>query len=96
MNNVLFVTDPLGGLQADIDASIGLMAATQDLGADVWACEPEDLAVVGGRVVARVRRLRLAARRRGDDHRWLVATPWYEVLESRTIDVAADVEPPRA
>ena len=43
---VLFVADPLAGLQPDIDASVGLMAATQDLGDEVWVCEPEDLAVV--------------------------------------------------
>ena len=61
MSGVLFVTDPLAGLQPDVDASIGLMAATQDLGADVWACEPEDLAVVGGRVTARARRIRAGA-----------------------------------
>jgi glutathione synthase len=92
MTGVLFVTDPLSGLQADIDASIGLMAATQELGAEVWTCEPEDLAVTGGRVRARAGRLRLAPRHRGGDHRWVVASPWYEVVERRTIDVAAEVE----
>jgi glutathione synthase len=89
---VLFVIDPLAGLQAEIDASIGLMVATQDLGADVWACEPEDLTVLGGRVHAHARRLVLAARHRGADHRWLVAHPWHDVVETRTLDVAADVE----
>ena len=92
MSGVLFVTDPLAGLQPDIDASIGLMAATQDLGADVWACEPEDLAVVGGRVTARARRILLAPRHRGGDHRWVVDSRWHEPVEERTIDVAADVD----
>jgi glutathione synthase len=89
---VLFVVDPLAGLQADIDASVGLMAATQELGADVWTCEPEDLEVVGGRVRARAQRLVLAPRHRGSDHRWVVVSPWHEVVESRTLDVASDVD----
>jgi len=38
MTGVLFVTDPLAGLHSDIDAGIGLMSATQDLGLDVWCC----------------------------------------------------------
>jgi glutathione synthase len=92
MNTVLFVVDPLTSLHPDIDASIGLMAATQDVGAEVWACEPEDLAVVGGRVIARAERLWLAPRHRGDDHRWVVRDPWCEVVERRTIDVAAQVD----
>ena len=89
--SVLFVTDPLDGLEAEIDASIGLMCATAALGSEVWACEPEDLEVVGGRVRAVSRRLCLAERRRGVDHRWLVPSPWYAVHERRELDLAADV-----
>jgi glutathione synthase len=92
MNGVLFVVDPLGGLQPDVDASIGLMAAAQELGADVWACRPEDLGVLSGRVRARARRLVLAPRHRGKDHRWVVPGRWHEVVETRSIDVASDVE----
>lgn len=86
--NVLFVVDPLRGLAPDIDASIGLMAATQSLGADVWVCHPEQLGVVEGRVLARASRIRLAERRRGTDHRWLVPTPWWSLVDSRDLDVA--------
>jgi glutathione synthase len=92
VNRVLFVVDPLAALQADVDASIGLMAATQDLGCDVWVCEPEDLAVASGRVRADARQLMLAPRRRGEDHRWRVADPWYEVVASRLLDVADEVD----
>ena len=63
----LFVTDPLAGLSADIDASVGLMDACQTEGAEVWVCEPSDLAVADGRLVARARRIELrpaAPRRR--------------------------------
>ena len=49
----LFVTDPLAGLLADIDASVGLMDACQNEGAEVWVCEPADLGVARGRLVAR-------------------------------------------
>ena len=89
MNNVLFVTDPLGGLQADIDASIGLMSATQDLGLDVWCCEPSDLSVADGNVRVRARRIRLRPRHRaGDDHRWIVDSAWWDALEHAVVDVA--------
>jgi glutathione synthase len=92
VSGVLFVTDPLAGLLADVDASIGLMAATQELGADLWACGPEDLAVVGGRVTARAERLWLAPRHRGGDHRWVARSPWCDVVGRRTIDVAAEAD----
>ncbi|WP_392541919.1 hypothetical protein [Oryzobacter telluris] len=92
MTAVLFVTDPLETLLADIDATIGLMVAAREHGAEVWACEPEDLSVDGGRVLARSRRLDLAHRTRGSDHRWQVDGPWFAEVERRTLDVAADVE----
>jgi glutathione synthase len=85
----LFVTDPLDGLQADVDASVGLMAACQAEDVEVWACEPSDLAVSGGRLRARARRLELRPAHRGDDHRWRVESQWYDVVEGATLDVAA-------
>ena len=90
--SVLFVTDPLEGLKADIDASVGLMAATQAMGADVWVCRPEELAVVSGRVRARAGRVLLADRRRGTDHRWVVPADWWHEVERRDLDVAADTD----
>ena len=90
--NVLVVLDPLDSLDPQIDASVGLMAAAADLGAALWCCGPEDLAVVGGRVRARARRIVLRPRRRGSDHRWLVETAWYDVGETRVLDVAESVE----
>ena len=68
----LFVTDPLAGLCADIDASVGLMDACQTEGAEVWVCEPADLGVRGGALEARARRVVLRPRHRGGDHRWRV------------------------
>ena len=38
------------------------MAATQEHGAAVWVCEPEDLSLVGGRLVARAVRIALRPR----------------------------------
>ena len=88
----LFVTDPLAGLQAEVDATVGLMAATQELGVDVWACQPEELAVVDGRVLARARRLRMRPSQRRADHRWLVEPTWWDEVESDVLDVGADVD----
>jgi glutathione synthase len=90
--NVLFVTDPLDTLSADIGATVGLMAATQSEAATVWVCEPEDLAVTGGRLQALARRIVLSSRTRGHDHRWRVAEPWYALVETRWIDVAETVQ----
>ncbi len=90
--STLFVVDPLDGLLADIDASVGLMVAAQSGGAAVWACSPEDLAVVDGRLRADARLLRLRPRRRGHDHRWLVEQPWYDVRAASRLDVATDVD----
>lgn len=88
----IFVTDMLTGLLADIDASIGLMDGCQAEGAEVWTCEPRDLAVSGGRLLARARRISLRSRHRGSDHRWLVEPQWYDEVERATLDVAADCE----
>ena len=89
MTGVLFVTDPLAGLHSDIDAGIGLMSATQDLGLDVWCCGPEELAVVEGRVCARARRIRLRPRLAGGDHRWIVEATWFDELGAAVVDVAS-------
>jgi len=89
---VLFVVDPLDTLAADIDASVGLMAAAADLESDVWVCTPEDLAVVDRRVRVRADRVGLRPRRRGSDHRWLVEAPWYDVRESRVLDVVTSMD----
>jgi len=90
--SILFVVDPLAGLDPQIDASVGLMDAAQSLGRDVWVCGPEDLSVVGGRVRARAQRVELAPRRRGSDHRWLVEENWYSGVVSAVIDVVESTE----
>jgi glutathione synthase len=89
---ILFVTDPLAGLQADIDASVGLMDACQAEGTEVWVCQPEGLAVTAGRVVTRARRVVLRPRRRGEDHRWRIEPVWYDADHERTLDVAESCE----
>lgn len=90
--SALFVTDPLAGLDPEIDSSIGLMAACQKLDESVWVCQPEDLAVLNGRLQARAIRLTLRPRHRQGDHRWAVEPAWYDVAERRVIDVAAEME----
>lgn len=90
MNGVLFVTDPLSGLLADIDATIGLMSATQGLGLDVLTCEPADLIVADGKLYARARRIRLRPRYpAGNDHRWIVDPAWFDEIDTEVLKVAA-------
>jgi glutathione synthase len=88
----LFVTDPLAGLAADVDASVGLMDACQSEGAEVWVCEPRDLGVAEGRLVARALRVELRPRQRADDHRWRVETTWWDETARATLDVAGTCE----
>jgi len=88
----LFVTDPLDGLHADIDASVGLMDACQVEGAEVWVCEPADLAVAGGRLLARARRIALRPRHRSADHRWVIEPSWFDEVDQAVLDVATSVE----
>ena len=64
-----------------IDSSVGLMAAATDAGEPVWVCEPEDLALVAGRLVARARRICVRPRVPRGDHRWLVDIPWFDEIE---------------
>ena len=86
--STLFVTDPLAALDAHVDASVGLMAATQRLGEDVWVCAPEDLHARDGRVVARARRIGVRPRHRLGDHRWSAEPQWWDDLGAARIDVA--------
>ena len=89
---VLFVIDPLPTLQAEVDSTVGLMLATQELGVEVWACGPEQLAVVGGRLTATATQIAPPARvSRAGDHRWVVEPQWWDELDAATLDVADDV-----
>ena len=90
--SALFVVDPLETLDAGIDSSVGLMAAAAEADAPVWVCGPEDLGLVGGRLVARARRIVLHPRVSRGDHRWLVQSPWFEEVERRVLDVASEIE----
>jgi glutathione synthase len=74
----LFVIDPLDGLDASLDTSIGLMHAAQDLGAEVWAAEGRHLEIIDGRAVAWARALKLAPSSRAGGCRWTVPDPWYD------------------
>ncbi len=44
-----------------------------------------------GRLLARARRIGLRPRIPLGDHRWLVDTPWFDVLETRVVDVADEI-----
>ncbi len=88
---VLFVIDPLPTLQEEVDSSVGLMLATQELGVEVWVCGPEQLAVSGGRLTASATQIGLRPVRRAGDHRWVVEPQWWDELDVATLDVADEV-----
>lgn len=90
--SILVVADPWAGLDPAIDATVGLVAAAQDLGVAVRICTPEDLSVAAGRVRARATPVTLGPRSRGCDHRWLVGTPWSHLGQPQAIDVADTVQ----
>ena len=74
----VFVVDPLDGLDASLDTSIGLMHAAQELGVEVWATEARHLEIIDGRAVARARALKLAPSVPMAGCRWSVPDPWYD------------------
>lgn len=74
----LFVVDPLDGLDASLDTSIGLMHAAQELGAEVWVTDARGLEVRDGRAVAWARALKLAPSSPEAGCRWTVPDPWYD------------------
>jgi len=74
----LFVVDPLDGLDAALDTSIGLMHAAQGLGAEVWAAEARGLELVDGGAAAWARQLTLAPSHPMAGCRWTVPDPWYD------------------
>jgi glutathione synthase len=86
--SALFVIDPLAGLAPDVDATVGLMVATQAMGEDVWWCTPADLASVDGRLRARARLIRIRPRHRVGRHRWSAEPQWWDDLDATVLDVA--------
>lgn len=90
--SILVVADPWAGLDPAIDATVGLVAAAQDLGIAVRVCTPEDLSVAAGRVRARATPVTIGPRHRGADHRWQVSTPWSRLGRPQVIDVADSVQ----
>lgn len=83
----LFVVDPLDGLDASLDTSIGLMHAAQELGAEVWVAEPRHLEVLAGRAVAQAREVKLAPSVPAGGVRWTVPDPWYDAGPADPIGV---------
>lgn len=90
--SILVVADPWLGLDPEIDATVGLVAAAQDLGIAVRVCTPADLSVADGRVVAVAAPVTLGPRTRRGDHRWRVSRPWCHLGRREAIDVADRTE----
>ena len=83
--------DPLRDLDPEIDSNVGLMAAAAANGAAAWVCEPQDLAIVDGRLRALSRLVTMRERSRCGSHRWSVQQPWFDEIERRVLDVADDI-----
>jgi glutathione synthase len=98
--SVVFVVDPLSRLDPGTDTSIGLMAAAQDRGAEVWVTEANRLEAVDGRARALARPVRLAPFGPAVGHRFITAECWYTAGSSEVVrmdEVAAvfmRTEPP--
>ncbi|MFC4943161.1 glutathione synthase [Pseudonocardia sp. GCM10023141] len=98
--DVVFVVDPLDGLDPALDTSIGLMHAAQARGARVWATEMLLLEAVDGRARCLATPVRLAPSTPTRGCRWTVPDPWYTAGEPMRIwldEVAAvfvRTEPP--
>ena len=57
--DLLFVMDPVHLVAPQGDTTFDLMAAAEERGHLVYWCQPQDLAIVGGRVIAAARRVSL-------------------------------------
>ena len=77
MNDVVFVVDPLDGLDPSLDTSVGFMHAAQERGARVWATDVLQLEAVDGRARCLATPLRLAPSVPEQGCRWTVPDPWY-------------------
>jgi glutathione synthase len=86
---VLFVVDPLDGLDAGLDTSVGLMHAVQDKGDEVWVAGGRDLEVVDGRAVAVTRPVTLAPSYPDVGCRWTVPDAWYAAGSVERLAVGA-------
>lgn len=56
---IAFILDPLAGLRAYKDSSVAMMRAAVARGHEIWAFEPHDIFVRGGRVQARASQLKV-------------------------------------
>jgi glutathione synthase len=75
--DVVFVVDPLAGLDPSLDTSIGMMHAAQQRGARVWATDATALEAVDGRARCLATPLRLAPSVPAQGCRWTVPDPWF-------------------
>jgi glutathione synthase len=70
--DILFIADPLDGFKIYKDTTFSMMAEAARRGHRIYACEPLEMALAGGVVDARVRRIEIVAQ-----HDHAGPTPWY-------------------
>ena len=70
--DILFIADPLDAFKIYKDTTFSMMAEAARRGHRIYACEPVEMALAGGAVDARVRRIEIVAQ-----HDHAGPTPWY-------------------
>jgi len=73
-----FIIDPLARLIPGHDTSVALMEAAQELGHEVWATQPNELSVIGGKTWGILSRVTLTPVKLVKG-RWAATEVWYEV-----------------
>jgi glutathione synthase len=92
---VLFVIDPLDGLDVALDTSVGLMHAVQDKGDEVWVTEARQLEVLDGMATTHARPLTLMPAYPDGGCRWTVPDPWHVAGPEEGLPIAfPDLAPP--
>lgn len=85
---LVFIIDPIEGLDPGHDSSVALMEAAQQRGHEVWITAMASLRVWGGQAWATLQPVQLEpVRLQGD--RWQVPSPWYHLGEAQDLSLGA-------
>jgi glutathione synthase len=74
---LLFVADPLSSFKIYKDTTFAMMLEAQLRGLQLWACEPQDLQILQGKVSVHARHIALT----GED------SEWYTIQAEETVEV---------
>src|ERR1700738_2206765 len=80
--DILFIADPLDHFKIYKDTTYAMMAEAARRGHTLYACEPQHLAWVGGKVEGTVQRGKI-----GGDDADRARSPWYEAAAPEVLDL---------